>query len=81
MRGKMTGIQYISDFEFAAIHVMVGEKYYVTVTACNTADMCTSVTSDGIILDNSPPTPGVVMDGASTVDIHYQGDRSVIISI
>ena len=73
----MTNVYLISDFEFPSIHLMVGQRYYVTVTACNTADMCTSVTSDGIILDNSPPTPGVVMDGASSVDIHYQGDRHV----
>ena len=44
----------------------------MTVTACNTADMCTTVTSDGVIIDNSPPISGSVQDGTEYLDILYQ---------
>ncbi|CAG2242538.1 unnamed protein product [Mytilus edulis] len=46
--------------------------YYTTVTACNTADLCTSSTSDGVVIDNSPPNSGKVKDGADYKDINYQ---------
>jgi len=52
-----------------------GIKYFTTVTACNTADLCTSVTSDGVVVDNSPPTAGVVQDGSTDNDIEYQSIR------
>ena len=45
------------------------------MTACNTADLCTSATSDGVIVDNSPPNVGVAIDGTSSEDIEYQSIR------
>ncbi|KAL3841826.1 hypothetical protein ACJMK2_019925 [Sinanodonta woodiana] len=50
-----------------------GLTYFASITACNAADMCTTVTSDGITLDNSPPVPGRVLDGVRGNDIYYQG--------
>jgi len=47
-------------------------KYYVTITVCNTAELCTSVSSDGVIIDNSPPKAGIVQDGTGFIDIQYQ---------
>jgi hypothetical protein len=40
-----------------------GRKYYVTVQACNRADVCRVTSSDSVIFDNSPPTPGRVTVG------------------
>ncbi|XP_052788798.1 uncharacterized protein LOC128223561 [Mya arenaria] len=45
-----------------------GEKYYTTVESCNKAGLCTQRSSDGIILDNSPPIMGRVQSGSS---IHH----------
>ncbi|XP_021356985.1 uncharacterized protein LOC110452658 [Mizuhopecten yessoensis] len=61
-----------NEFVLSMKHLGVGLTYYTTVTACNTANLCSSVTSDGVILDNSPPTAGVVQDGTFPWDIHYQ---------
>ncbi|KAI8487523.1 hypothetical protein Bbelb_347570 [Branchiostoma belcheri] len=55
-----------------------GKKYYVTVTACNAADLCTSVCSDGVIIDNSPPAPGVVYDGVEDRDCRFQASRTTL---
>ena len=46
-----------------------GEKYFITVQACNGADLCRSVSSDGIVLDDSPPIAGLVRVGSSS---YYQ---------
>jgi len=42
------------------------------VTVCNTAELCTSVSSDGVMIDNSPPKAGIVQDGAGFIDLQYQ---------
>ncbi|XP_069132408.1 uncharacterized protein [Argopecten irradians] len=55
-----------------------GQTYYVTVTACNTADLCTSATSDGVTIDNSAPTSGMVFDGIGGDDTEYQSHRSTL---
>lgn len=68
----------ISDFQLTDIHLGSGMKYYVTVTACNTAVLCVSVSSDGIVIDNSPPKTGSVQDGTGHQDIQYQSLRFVI---
>ncbi|XP_052789246.1 uncharacterized protein LOC128223857 [Mya arenaria] len=45
-----------------------GDKYYTTVESCNKAGLCTQRSSDGIILDNSPPIMGRVQAGSG---IHH----------
>lgn len=60
------------------IALTAGLVYYVTVTCCNTADLCTTVTSDGVTVDPSPPTPGRVLDGNEAIDIQYQAMRFVV---
>jgi hypothetical protein len=52
-----------------------GVRYYTTVTACNSADLCTSKSSDGIMVDTSPPTTGRVLDGTTGKDIRYQASQ------
>ncbi|XP_022103295.1 uncharacterized protein LOC110986023 [Acanthaster planci] len=58
------------------LNLVPGLTYYVTVTACNAAGLCTSVTSDGVMVDDSPPLPGKVYDGGpGSDDISYQSSR------
>ncbi|XP_063408929.1 uncharacterized protein LOC134692410 [Mytilus trossulus] len=71
-------IGLIYEFVLKGINFAVGRRYYTTVTACNTADLCSSVTSDGVIIDNSPPNIGKIKDGADYIDIHYQPLRSYV---
>ncbi|XP_067663316.1 uncharacterized protein [Haliotis asinina] len=62
-------------------HILLspGVKYFTTVIACNTAGLCSSSsTSDGVILDSSPPVPGTVQDGTGDVDIQFQATRTFI---
>ncbi|CAC5386466.1 unnamed protein product [Mytilus coruscus] len=70
LQEQAVGITY--DFTLENIHLGTGLRYYTTVTACNTADMCTTVTSDGVIIHNSPPTAGAVQDGTGFYDTEYQ---------
>ena len=55
-----------------------GQRYFVTVTATNTAGVTTSLTSDGVMVDDSPPISGTVIDGIiSDVDyLNGEGDVS-----
>ncbi|XP_046562884.1 uncharacterized protein LOC124271767 [Haliotis rubra] len=77
MKEAKTGLhQYIS---LQHILLSPGVKYFTTVTACNTAGLCSSSsTSDGVILDSSPPVPGTVQDGTGYVDIQFQATRTFI---
>ena len=64
---------------FADICVMMdltpGEKYYVTIEACNVVFLCTEVSSDGIVPDNSPPIPGIIFVGDSNRHSAYLPHR------
>lgn len=42
-----------------------GVQYYATVKACNRAGMCSLKSSNGVIMDNSPPVPGLIHIGFS----------------
>ena len=47
-----------------------GQRYYVTVQATNGAGLVTSLTSDGVTVDTTPPVQGQVIDG-DTVDVDF----------
>ncbi|XP_035698708.1 uncharacterized protein LOC118431573 [Branchiostoma floridae] len=68
----------ITDVSATDLNLQPGVKYIVTVTACNTADLCTTVSSDGVVPDTSPPLAGLVLDGNSDGDIQYQASRTTI---
>ena len=54
-----------------------GQRYYITVNATNGAGVLTSLTSDGVTVDETPPTPGTVIDG-NVLDIDYMnGEQDV----
>ena len=48
------------------------DKYYVTVLACNYAGLCTAVSSDGVLVDTTPPILHYVRDGLVGPDIDFQ---------
>ncbi|CAG2198380.1 unnamed protein product [Mytilus edulis] len=65
-------------FTLSNVNLEAGITYYSTVTACNTGNLCTSATSDGVVIDNSPPVPGIVQDGTDDHDIEYQSARNYL---
>ena len=50
--------------------IMNGQRYYVTVKATNGAGVTTSLTSDGVTVDETPPISGTVIDGMVS-DVDY----------
>nr|XP_034314147.1 uncharacterized protein LOC105348718 isoform X1 [Crassostrea gigas] len=69
-------IGIVSSFKLDHVHFGVGLTYYTSLTACNTADYCTTVMTDGVMMDNSPPSMGLVMDGTREHDTEYQSIRT-----
>lgn len=57
------------------LNLAEGVKYYTTVKACNSANLCSSATSDGFLVDKSRPLAGRVMDGLGGRDNQYQASR------
>ncbi|XP_061173567.1 uncharacterized protein LOC133182736 [Saccostrea echinata] len=55
-----------------------GEKYFTIIRACNKAGLCTSKSSNGVTLDNSPPIPGLVHVGMSDRHQHYISQKHVV---
>ena len=56
-------IIFISDFLWNSTFDP-GTKYFITVEACNEALLCRNISSDGIVLDDSPPVQGLVRIGS-----------------
>lgn len=52
-----------------------GQKFYITVQACNAVELCRTVSSDGVLLDNTPPLPGVVRVGSGDEHNKYLPQR------
>ena len=48
------------------------DMYYVTVLACNYAGLCTAKSSDGVLVDTTPPILHYVRDGLVGPDLDYQ---------
>ncbi|CAH1794767.1 unnamed protein product [Owenia fusiformis] len=55
-----------------------GKTYYSTLTVCNQAGLCASLSTDGVTIDSSPPIAGVVEDGTQSKDIQFQASRTYI---
>ncbi|XP_071093296.1 uncharacterized protein [Haliotis cracherodii] len=56
----------------------VGIQLYCSVEACNHAGLCSKSASDGIILDNSPPVPGMAFVGHDGQHHKYHGHVSTL---
>ena len=48
------------------------DTYYVSVLACNYAGLCTARSSDGVLVDTTPPVVHYVRDGLIGPDIDFQ---------
>ena len=68
-------IGIVSSLRLDHVHFGAGLTYYTSLTACNTAELCTTVETDGVMMDNSPPSVGLVMDGSRDHDTEYQSIR------
>ncbi len=52
------------------------DVYYVIVCAINNAGLKSCLASDGVLIDPTPSTSGVVHDGILEPDIHYQSSTT-----
>ena len=58
-----------------SISLATGVRYYSVVRACNRAGLCVTTSSDGFLVDISPPIAGIVWDGFSAIDQDFQSYR------
>lgn len=61
-----------SNKTFNGLSLNHKESYYVTVIVCNYAGLCTAKSSDGVLVDTTPPVIHSVIDGLVDNDIDYQ---------
>lgn len=54
-----------------------GERYYVTVNAVNGAGVQTTYTSDGVTVDETPPTSGIVIHGDGRDSKYVNGEQDI----
>ena len=54
-----------------------GQRFYITIQATNGAGVRTSLSSDGVVVDTSPPDPGVVIDGYFRDVDYVSGDQDL----
>lgn len=54
-----------------------GERYYVTVNVVNGAGVQTSYMSDGVTVDETPPTSGIVIYGDGIESSYVNGERDI----
>ena len=66
---------YFAAVTLSHVKLVSGMRYYTQVSACDNGGLCTTVLSDGVIIDTSPPVIGDVIDGVSGPDIDYQENR------
>jgi hypothetical protein len=68
-----------TDGKYTQLSLLSGKTYYSSVKACDGAGFCSSiVTSDGLLVDDSPPIPGRVVNGIRGEDRQYQQDRYLV---
>ncbi|CAC5398101.1 unnamed protein product [Mytilus coruscus] len=53
-----------------------GVRYYCIMHACNGAGLCSPGSSNGVLIDNSAPIPGLVVVGEPGFHSRYQSDNS-----
>lgn len=70
IKSSETSVHRVLDEPFTS-----GQRYYVTVQATNGAGIVTTITSDGVTVDATPPLAGEVIEGDSAdVDFVYGED-------
>ncbi|CAC5378371.1 unnamed protein product [Mytilus coruscus] len=53
-----------------------GVRHYCILKACNGARLCSHSSSNGVLIDNSAPIPGLVVVGEPGIHSRYQSDNS-----
>lgn len=71
---QLNGSQHSVSLEETSFTYAHGTAFYVTVVGINVLGLETSMTTPQVIVDWSPPTPGVVRDGNGTNDVDFQVD-------
>ncbi|KAJ7389340.1 hypothetical protein OS493_032197 [Desmophyllum pertusum] len=68
------GMMFVS---FSDINILPRVRYHVTVKIINGASLKKTVTSDGIVIDTTPPTvaPQYIKDGVEGKDNNYTSER------
>lgn len=56
---QLNGI--VREYTFSRLDLHDGVKYIVHMISCNRAKLCTESKSDPILVDSSPPTPGMII--------------------
>ncbi|OWF42246.1 Hemicentin-1 [Mizuhopecten yessoensis] len=72
---RLTYVGLRTEFTWS-VPLEEGAIYYVTVQACNAAGLCTDITSNGVLVDHSPPIHGQVLVGRSDGHQRYIGQSS-----
>ena len=65
----------VTEYQITNLQLKQGVEYFTQVRACNSAHLCTVVTSDGLVIDASPPYLGPVFDGLFDADVDYQAKK------
>ena len=75
-------VKYDNGSMFVALTISEGkiqpkQRYHVTVRATNRIKLVNTVTSDGILIDPSPPsaTPQRILDGTQRYDLEYSNQQ------
>ena len=68
---EMTSVGVNTSFSCTTCDVNPGERVYVTVRVTNRAGLSVTRSSDGMLLDVSPPLMGDVIDGNDIVGVDY----------
>uniref|UniRef100_A0A1I8JEP6 EGF-like domain-containing protein n=1 Tax=Macrostomum lignano TaxID=282301 RepID=A0A1I8JEP6_9PLAT len=53
------------------LRLQPGQRYFVNVKGCNAGDLCSVASSDGVILDSTPPLNGIILIGSSDANQQY----------
>ncbi|ESO88602.1 hypothetical protein LOTGIDRAFT_234472 [Lottia gigantea] len=69
------------NFTFTNIRFIPGMKYFTMVTGCNMAELCSSISTDGFIIDVTPPKRGHVIDGTRDADIDFQASSKYRVKV
>lgn len=66
------------DVDASALNLEQHHRYYSLVRAVNVAGLQSWRSSDGMVIDSTPPIAGVVHDGPGPADLAFQSDTTQI---
>ncbi|KAI0220739.1 hypothetical protein LSAT2_027792 [Lamellibrachia satsuma] len=69
---------HMTSIHLTSLSLIPGQRYFTSVTACNQVPLCTTAVSDGVIVDNTPPVAGNLLDSITGDDIDFQSSRTTL---